>query len=79
MTPNHHYATHIPEQLLDYGPVYGIWCFLNERLNNLIKKYNINNWGHGQLEVALMRALGRDRQTLDIVSLVYKLSQKSTH
>lgn len=60
MVPNHHFATHIPDQILDFGPVYGFWCFLNERLNKLFKQYNVLNWDHGKLEISLMRALNRD-------------------
>ncbi|KAG1875919.1 hypothetical protein C8R48DRAFT_669170 [Suillus tomentosus] len=33
--PSHHWGTHIFEQLEDYGPVYGFWTFLFERLNKM--------------------------------------------
>ena len=31
MKPNHHWALHLPDQLRDFGPVYGFWTFLGER------------------------------------------------
>ena len=31
--PNHHWCTHLFDQILDYGPVYGFWSFTYERLN----------------------------------------------
>ncbi|KAJ7312545.1 hypothetical protein DFH08DRAFT_918005 [Mycena albidolilacea] len=53
--PNHHWAVHVPDQLIDYGPVYNFWAFLTERLNKILKNLNSNNWTGGQLEVSMMR------------------------
>ena len=74
MKPNHHFATHLVDKILDYGPVYGFWCFLGERLNKLLKSFKTNNWDGGQLEVSMVRAWGRDNQMKQIVSilLLYK-------
>ena len=33
VTPNMHMHLHLKECLLDYGPLYGFWCFPFERLN----------------------------------------------
>ncbi|KAJ7148860.1 hypothetical protein C8R46DRAFT_1167134 [Mycena filopes] len=55
MKPNHHWAVHIPAQVLDYGPVYGFWAFLTERLNKVLKNLNSNNWSGGLLEVSMVR------------------------
>ncbi|KAJ7729850.1 hypothetical protein DFH07DRAFT_756569 [Mycena maculata] len=55
MKPNHHWAVHIPDQILDYGPVYTFWAFLSERLNKFLKNLNSNNWTGGRLEVSMMR------------------------
>ncbi|KAF7372087.1 alcohol dehydrogenase [Mycena venus] len=35
--PNFHYITHIFQIIRDFGPVYGFWTFLFERLNKLLK------------------------------------------
>ncbi|KAF8482266.1 hypothetical protein JB92DRAFT_2764516, partial [Gautieria morchelliformis] len=68
MKPNHHYVVHLPAQIYDYGPVYGFWCFLGERLNKLLKSFKSNNWGGGQLEVSMVREWGRDVQLQETVS-----------
>lgn len=54
--PNFHFATHLHEQILDYGPVYGFWAFLQERLNYTLKNFNSNRRGHGEIEVTMMRS-----------------------
>ncbi|KIO31700.1 hypothetical protein M407DRAFT_19212 [Tulasnella calospora MUT 4182] len=54
--PNFHWATHLRDQILDYGPVYGFWAFLQERLNFIVKSFHTNNHGQGQLEVTMMRS-----------------------
>ncbi|KAI0038184.1 hypothetical protein FA95DRAFT_1505991 [Auriscalpium vulgare] len=58
--PNHHWVTHIFDQLRDYGPVYGFWTFIFERLNKVLKSYSTNNHGGGEIEVTFMRAFMRD-------------------
>ncbi|KAJ7832571.1 hypothetical protein B0H14DRAFT_2592016 [Mycena olivaceomarginata] len=50
--PNHHWAVHVPDQLLDYA-------FLTERLNKILKNINSNNWTGGELEVSMMREFHR--------------------
>ncbi|KZT04236.1 uncharacterized protein LAESUDRAFT_629493, partial [Laetiporus sulphureus 93-53] len=45
--PNFHYVTHIFDQIDDYGPVYGFWSFLSERLNKVLKSYSTNNHDGG--------------------------------
>ncbi|KAJ7816555.1 hypothetical protein B0H13DRAFT_2380349 [Mycena leptocephala] len=49
--PNFHYITHIFRTIRDFGPVYGFWTFLFERLNKLLKSYDTNNHGNGELEL----------------------------
>ncbi|KAJ7460352.1 hypothetical protein B0H11DRAFT_2242123 [Mycena galericulata] len=58
--PNHHWAVHCPDQLVDYGPVYNFWAFLTEHLNKLLENLNSNNWTGGQLEVSMMREFHRN-------------------
>ncbi|KAJ7258646.1 hypothetical protein C8J57DRAFT_1073653 [Mycena rebaudengoi] len=60
MKPNHHWAVHVPDQLVDFGPVYNFWAFLTERLNKLLKNLNSNNWTGGALEVSMMREFHRN-------------------
>ena len=67
LKPNHHFLVHLPAQIHDYGPVYGFWCFLGERLNKLLKSFKSNNWGGGQLEISMMREWGRDVQLHEMV------------
>ena len=67
LKPNHHFLVHLPAQIHDYGPVYGFWCFLGERLNKLLKSFKLNNWGGGQLEVSMMREWGHDVQLHKVV------------
>ncbi|KAJ7219919.1 hypothetical protein GGX14DRAFT_355369, partial [Mycena pura] len=62
MKPNHHWAVHVFDQIRDYGPVYGFWAFLTERLNKVLKNMNSNNWGGGLLEVSMMREFHRMQQ-----------------
>ena len=58
---------HIFDQLSDYGPVYGIWSFTNERLNKLLKSYNTNNHGAGEVETSFMHAHIQDSRIRDLV------------
>lgn len=68
MVPNHHFASHIPEQLEEFGTVYEIWAFLAEQLNKTLKSTNLNNRRGGQQEVIMMRAYQRDIALRGIVS-----------
>lgn len=79
MKPNHHFVVHLRQQLYDYGPVYGFWCFLGERLNKLLKSFKSNNWGGGQLEVSMMREWARDIQVRETVRSHLCVSQASDH
>ncbi|GJF00872.1 hypothetical protein PsYK624_171740 [Phanerochaete sordida] len=58
--PNHHYVTHIFEQIPDYGPVYNFWTYLFERLNKVLKSYASNNHSGGVIEVTFMREFSRE-------------------
>ncbi|KAJ7747444.1 hypothetical protein DFH07DRAFT_747766 [Mycena maculata] len=66
--PNHHYLTHIFRIIRDFGPVYGFWTFLFEHLNKLLKSYDTNNHGDGELEVTFFREFHRDANLRDVVS-----------
>ena len=58
--PNFHWVTHIFDQILDYGPVYGFWTFVFERLNKVLKSYLTNNRGGGELEMTFCREFMRN-------------------
>ena len=49
---NMHLHCHLCECVLDYGPVYGFWCFSFERYNGILGSLHISN---RQIEVQLMR------------------------
>ena len=51
-TPNMHLHLHLSECLLDYGPVYGFWCYAFERFNGTLGRYPTNL---KQIEVQLMK------------------------
>ncbi|EIW74493.1 hypothetical protein CONPUDRAFT_67603 [Coniophora puteana RWD-64-598 SS2] len=59
LRPNFHWATHLSDQILDYGPVYNFWAFLSEHLNKVLKSSNTNNWTGGQVEISMMREFAR--------------------
>ncbi|KAJ7669695.1 hypothetical protein B0H17DRAFT_949139, partial [Mycena rosella] len=65
--PNFHYVTHIFQIIRDFGPVYGFWTFLFERLNKLLKSYDTNNHGDGELEVTFFREFHRDANLREVV------------
>ena len=43
LKPKHHYALHIPEILLQYGPIRGTWAFGLERMIGRLQKLNSNH------------------------------------
>ncbi|KAI0311343.1 hypothetical protein OF83DRAFT_1251718 [Amylostereum chailletii] len=67
MKPNHHFSTHTGDHIRDYGPVPGFWAFLSERLNKILKSFNLNNWSGGQMEITMMRSIARDVRLKDLV------------
>ncbi|KAJ7712854.1 hypothetical protein B0H16DRAFT_1811810 [Mycena metata] len=66
--PNFHYITHIFKIIRDFGPVYGFWTFLFERLNKLLKSYDTNNHGDGELELTFFREFHRDANLREVLS-----------
>lgn len=68
MKPNHHYATHIPEFVRDYGPLHGFCTFLFERLNKVLKSYKTNNHSGGELETTFFREFHRTVLTSRMVA-----------
>lgn len=60
MVYNFHWVLHLRQFIEDFGPVYGFWAFLTERLNYNLKQFRNNNWGGGKLEISMMRSFSRD-------------------
>jgi hypothetical protein len=67
MKPNHHWAVHTTDQIVQYGPLNGFWAFLTERLNKILKNLNSNNWTGGRLEVSMMREFHRSTRITSVV------------
>ncbi|KAJ6556975.1 hypothetical protein DFH09DRAFT_923323 [Mycena vulgaris] len=63
--PNFHYITHIFQIIRDFG----FWTFLFERLSKLLKSYDTNNHGDGELEVTFFREFHRDANLREVVSV----------
>ncbi|MBW0541940.1 hypothetical protein O181_081655, partial [Austropuccinia psidii MF-1] len=58
ITPNHHYAMHIPEQLLRWGPLNGISEYGGERLVGLLQKLKTNSLNSSS-EKTIMKKFGQ--------------------
>ncbi|KAF9521317.1 hypothetical protein CPB83DRAFT_748495, partial [Crepidotus variabilis] len=43
LKPNHHYALHIPDILLAFGPLHGTWAFSMERIIGRLQSLNSNS------------------------------------
>ncbi|MBW0488646.1 hypothetical protein O181_028361 [Austropuccinia psidii MF-1] len=58
VTPNHHYAMHIPEQLMRWGPLKGISEYGDERLIGILQKFKTNSL-IGSVEETIMKKFGQ--------------------
>ena len=58
---NLHVLTHLCDDIRRFGPVYGWWTFLIERLNYIIKNTNRSGGNAKQAQVVAFRALLRTR------------------
>lgn len=67
--PNFHWVTHIFDQILDYGPVYGFWTFIFEWLNKVLKSYSVNNHGGGEIETTFCRKFMQNADLRWLVSM----------
>lgn len=50
--PNMHLSCHLSQCIIDYGSIYGFWCFAYERTNGILGSYHTNN---RDFEIQLMR------------------------
>lgn len=79
MKPNHHWVSHIYDQIHDYGPVYGFWTFTSERLNKVLKSFSTNNHDGGEIEMSFLRAFARNARLRHMVcSFIYSGIDKRT-
>ncbi|RDX43089.1 hypothetical protein OH76DRAFT_1361580 [Lentinus brumalis] len=76
--PNHHYATHTPEFVRDYGPLREFWTFIFERLNRLLKSYKTSNHGGGEIETTFFREYHRTIQLYRLMAEGLSAPQNST-
>ena len=67
--PNHHYASHIGECVRNFGPLQDFWTYLYERLNKILKSYNVNNHGQGELETTFFSKFQRTCLTSRLVRM----------
>ena len=49
-TPNMHMHLHVKQSVLNYGPVYGFWCFPFERFNGILGSFQ-KNWVSPELQM----------------------------
>ncbi|ODN90228.1 hypothetical protein L198_06246 [Cryptococcus wingfieldii CBS 7118] len=58
---NFHVIRHIPDHIINHGPVYGWWLMAMERLNGRVKHVNMSGRNMFQEQVIAFRALLRER------------------
>ena len=61
---NLHVLSHLATDIRRYGPCYGWWSFLIERINFIIKNTNRSGGSHDQAQVVALRAVLRTRDVL---------------
>ena len=75
--PNFHCATHMIEQIRDYGPVYGFWLFSFERMNRVLKSINTNNRAGGEIETTYMHGFTKEVRRLHVLMRRHMLAGDS--
>ncbi|KAJ7432669.1 hypothetical protein B0H11DRAFT_1759884 [Mycena galericulata] len=55
LVPYFHYAIHLEDQFLKYGPGPGWWTYCYERNNGLLGRFNTNGHSGGEMEGTMMR------------------------
>ncbi|KAF8607223.1 hypothetical protein BDV93DRAFT_304373 [Ceratobasidium sp. AG-I] len=68
MRPNHHYSSHLAEQIERYGPMSQIWTYSGERLNYELKNTSSNRHSGGERELTFARTFHRRRDCVSRVS-----------
>ena len=52
-----HVLSHLTENIGKFGPCYGWWSFLIERINDVVKSINASGGNQDQAELVAFRAL----------------------
>jgi hypothetical protein len=65
-TTNFHVLTHLAEDIRKFGPIYGWWSFLVERINFVIKHFNRSGGCHDQEQVVAYKAMLRCGEVLNV-------------
>ncbi|TFK61693.1 hypothetical protein BDN72DRAFT_777946, partial [Pluteus cervinus] len=55
LTPYFHFAIHMEDQFLKYGPAYSWWTYPYERNNGFLGRFNHNGHTGGEIEGTMMR------------------------
>ncbi|CAD6590267.1 MAG: hypothetical protein TREMPRED_005680, partial [Tremellales sp. Tagirdzhanova-0007] len=63
---NLHVLTHLTEDIRKFGPCYGWWSFLIERLNYVVKNTNTSGGNSDQAQVVAFRAVLRIRALMSV-------------
>jgi hypothetical protein len=71
LTPYFHFAQHLQQQFLWFGPCYTTWAFPYERNNGFLGQTNHNNHKGGELECTMMCKWWRWVLVHDLVSWCY--------
>ena len=68
MRPNHHFSSHLAEQIERYGPMSQIWTYSGERLNYELKNTTSNRRSGGERELTFAKTFHRRRDCVSRVS-----------
>lgn len=79
MKPNFHWVIHMFDQLHDYGPAYGFWSFVVERLNKFLKGYRTNSHGNGEVESTFMREFERETSLNEFTRTIARSDSNLSH
>ncbi|KAF8834178.1 hypothetical protein BDN67DRAFT_915439 [Paxillus ammoniavirescens] len=71
LTPNSHFACHLPEYINAYGPAYAWWVFPYERAIGLLGRANHNSHGSGEIETTFMRSWWKSILSQDLVCFFF--------
>ena len=66
-TPNMHMHLHLKDSILNYGPVYGFWCYPFERFNGILGSFQ-KNWVSPELQMLRKFLTYQDLLLCDIPS-----------
>ncbi|KAF9219170.1 hypothetical protein BS17DRAFT_718361 [Gyrodon lividus] len=71
LTPNFHFACHLPEHINAYGPAYVWWVFPYEQAIGLLGQANHNSHGSGEIETTFMCSWCKSILSQDLVCFFF--------